>query len=288
MFYDQYVTFFQEFCTELLGLYLYQDYIEVLVFIAIIYKALMWLKQDHTKHLVLASYSYFTLLSCSYYLSCTILFSTLLLLTPALIMFFIVTHQKQLQKNFVLPSNKYITPATTPDKNWLDGLIQSCLIASHQQKHMICILERNDSLQALLHAPFMLQVPIKQDITNLLLASSNITSHSLLWIHQSGTIQSINVSWSSFLTSELIPRSPNAMTNTYDAAQLVTQKTDAIIFEINAAADTHTIWYQGKCIKQVTVQQLLLFVKEIVQYPHLHQPTKSKRKQNDQKHTSAS
>jgi len=282
MVYAEYLTFMQELCADLLGLYLYQDYLEVIFFIFVTYQCLSWLKQDHTKHLVFASYSYFSLFAFSYYFSCTILFSTLLMLTPVCLMLCIIIHQRQLQKNFVLPSTKYATTKTIPHKNWIDTLIQSCLIASHHNKHISCILERNDHIHSLLHAPFVLQLPIQKDITDLLLASTNIHDHSLLWANHSGMIQSINVSWSSFLLNELfITSKTDSSIIHHEAATLLTQKTDALVFEINTTKDTNTIWYQGKCMQHVTVQQLLIFVKEVL---HHTQPPKPsiKRKNHDQ------
>lgn len=267
MAYTQYFSYFYELCADLLGLYLYQDYIEVCLFIFAVYKGLTWLKQDHTKHLVMGSYLYFFLLSSSYYLSCNILFSTLLTLAPVCMMLCIIIHQKQLQKNFVLASTKHSSPKTVPHKNWIDTLIQSCLIASHHNKHITCIIERNDHIHSLLQAPFVLHLPIQKSITDLLLASNNLSAQTLLWVNQSGMIHSINVTWHSFLTNELLL--VNAKTNTttlnHEAATLLSQKTDAVVFEINAA-NTNTIWYQGKCMQNITVQQLLVFAKEILNY----------------------
>ncbi len=287
MDYAQYLTFLQEFGADILGLYLYQDYLEVIFFTFVIYRCLMWLKQDHTKHLVFASYSYFSCLTLSYYFSCTILFSTLLILAPVCLMLCVILHQKQLQKNFVLPSTKHTSIKTMPHKNWIDTLIQSCLIASHHNKHISCIIERNDHIHSLLQTKFILQLPVQKDITDLLLASTNIHNHSLLWTNQSGIIQSINVSWSSFLIQELFV---TPQTDSYimhdEAAILLTQKTDALVFEINTTKNNNTIWYQGKCMQNMTTHQLLVFVKEILQYTD--SPKSSIKRKNHDKTNHAS
>lgn len=303
MFYEQWLTYVKEFGAEILGLYALQDYIEVLLFITITYKALFWLKQDHTKHLLLTSYAYFSVLSLTYLTSCTILFTTMLVLAPAFIIFCIVIHQKQLQKNFVTPSKKYFTPSTTPQKNWLESLVQSCLIASHHKKNLTCIIERNNAITPLLDVPFTLQFPIQQEITNFILASEHLDQNALMWTHQSGVIHSINAHWSSFLTNEILVKPKDTMALHHEAALLLTEKTDAIIFAINTTSDMHTIWYQGKCIQQVSVQQLLNFIKKIFNEPSdktsintksthnkpvNNQSVPLKGEQNDQKHNSAS
>lgn len=270
MFYHQWLQYLTQFCAEMLHIYSWQDYVEVAFFIFITHQTLQWLKQDHTKHLLATSYSYFTVLICSYYFSCNTLFTTGLLIAPAYMVFCIVVHQKQLQKNFVLPSKKFFTPITTPQKNWLETLIQSCLITANHKQHITCIIERQDSLQVLLQAPFNLELPIQEDITNLLLASNNIHDDSICWIHQSGIIHSINVQWSTFLKNQiLITPANNARALTHEAALLLSQKTDALIFDISTTSDLHTVWYQGKCIKQLTMPQLLLFIKKILQEPQI-------------------
>lgn len=282
MSFHELLLFLQELGANLLGLYLYQDYIEVTLFILATYKTLTWLKQDHTKQLVLGSYAYFCTLSLSYYFSCTILFSTLLVLTPALIAFAIIIHQKQLQRNFILPSKKYVTPQAIPHKNWFNILIQSCLQVSHQQKHITCIIERTDHLFALLQAPFVLQLPIQQDITKLILSSNSVNNDSILWINQSGIMHSINVVWKPLLIEEtfISDQTKQSVIN-HEAATLLTAKTDALVFEINASTNTHTIWYQGKCMQNTTVQELLLFVKEVLRFTHTPKSL-IKRNVNDQ------
>lgn len=287
MFYSQYIAYIQEFGAELLNLYTLQDYIEVTFFIFITHKALFWLKQDHTKHLLLTSYAYFSLLATTYLTSCSVLFVTLLLIAPAYIVFCIVIHQKQLQKNFISSSKKYFTPHTAPPKNWLENLIQSCLIASHNKKNITCIIERNQSLQALLNATITLQTPIQKKTTNFILASEKIDQNCLLWTQSSGIIQGINVQWSSFLTDEILVKPKDTLALYYEAALLLTEKTDAIIFAINTTSDMHTIWYQGKCIQQVSVQQLLNFIKKIIQEPIEHKNQIIKGKHYDQQHTTS-
>ena len=71
-----------EFCAQQLGLYTYQNYIELFFFVLITNKTLTWLKKDHTKHLLFYTYSYFALLFASYSFSCTILFSSMIIFSP--------------------------------------------------------------------------------------------------------------------------------------------------------------------------------------------------------------
>ena len=260
MFCQQYLKYIIEFNEQILGLYYIQDFLEVAIFISLTYKCLTWLKQDNTKNLLLGSYLYISLVVFSYLTSCNILFFTLMLAMPICILFVLVIHQKQLQKNFLLSSKTNIVLTSTPQNNWLESFIQSCLISSHNKKDLTCIIERSQNLQPLIKSPFILNLPIQKEITNLILASSKINDQSLFWINESGTIQSINVEWSDLLLSELIIKPNNNSTLSNEAAILLTQKTDALIFSIHTLSDTHTIWYKGTCIKQATIPQLLKFI----------------------------
>lgn len=269
MFYQDFFIYFFTMCTQTLGLYSIQDYIELLVFIVIIYKTLNWLKQDHTNNLLLGSYAYFAMLLFSYSSNCTILFSTLLFAMPLCIMFALIAHQKQLQKNFILSTKQQFVSTSLPQKNWIENVIQSCLIACHHNKTIVCIIERSQDLNPLLQTPFLLHIPIQQDIVSFLLASTKVTDNSMLLIHESGIIQSINVTWSQLLLNELIIQPTNSKNLTHEAALILTQKTDALLFTISTNTDHHTIWYQGACLKQTTIQQLLIYIKNILSTTHV-------------------
>lgn len=282
MFYDQYITYFQAFCAHSLGLHSLSDCLEVMSFITITYLCLNWLKQDHTKNLLLGSYAYFCLLVVAHLSFCNILFATMLFGAPICIVFALIIHQKQLQKNFVLATKQQFSLAITPQKNWIETLIQSCLIASHQQKKITCIIERSQNLGPLLDTPFLLQLPIQQDIIPFLLASSKITDHSIFWIHESGIIESVNVTWSNVLKNEIIIKPHTTTALTHEAALLLTAKTDALIFSLHTAADTHTIWYQGTSLKQATIQHVLQSVKNIISTPSTTPVILKKRTDHDQ------
>ncbi|HSW76575.1 MAG TPA: hypothetical protein VLG50_05995 [Candidatus Saccharimonadales bacterium] len=251
-----------EFCAQQLGLYTYQNYIELCLFVIVTYKSLTWLKSDHTKPLLLYTYAYCALFFTSYYLSCNILFFTMLLCSPAFIIFCMIAHQRQLQKNFVTSSLKYITPKTIPNKNWFEILTRSCLLASYQKKQIICVVQRTDHLETLLHAPYELHLPIQQEITQLLFSSTALDNPTIVWAQDCGIIHSINVTWQKNVTQELLLL--NEKNIHHMASTLLTKKTDAFIFLIDATTHKHALWYQGKCLQLLTIDQLLKCGKEIM------------------------
>ncbi|MCX5923683.1 MAG: hypothetical protein NTU89_03915 [Candidatus Dependentiae bacterium] len=292
-----------EFCAQQLGLYTYQNYIELFFFVLITNKTLTWLKKDHTKHLLFYTYSYFALLFASYSFSCTILFSSMIIFSPALVIFCIVIHQKQIQKNFVFASLKQVSPSTIPDQNWLEVLIRSCLLSSYQKKQLICIVQRFDHLGTLLQAPYELNLPVQQDIVDLILASNDLDNPSILWADQSGILCSVNVKWKKLLSEEVFMFDKQSelhpLTHHHATISMLTKKTDSFAFLINASTGEHALWYQGKCCKQITIDQLLKSCKQIINLSSnahqesiiastfIKQAEHIKGKNNDQKNNSS-
>ena len=291
--------YLSEFCAEQLGLYTYQNYIELCLFIIATHKALSWLKKDHTKPLLLHTYAYCALAFASYHFSCTILLQAMIIFAPALIIFCMIIHQKQLQKNFVFASPKLVTPHTLPHTNWLEILIRSCLLSSYQKKQLICIVQKSDCLDMLLQAPYELNLPLQQDIIDLVLASNDLDNPSILWTSNSGTLCSVNVKWKKLLTEELFlfhHQSDNQpLTHHHEAIAMLTKKTDAFAFLINASTGEHALWYQGTCMQKITIDQLLKSCKQIAEQPQATQNFFSlskqtndiKGKNHDQKNTTS-
>lgn len=253
-------TYLQEFCADQLGIYCYQNYIEIFIFSVVIYKMLRWLQQDHTKHLILYVYAYATFMIGSYIFTYTTLCLTMFLVMPLAIMMCIIAHQKQLQKNFILASNKDLTPYTLPTKNWMDLLMRSCLLASYQNKQIFCIIERTDHLASMLTNSCNLYLPIQQEILDLILSSNALHTPSIMWITESGIINSVNATWKETVLDELL----HADNHHQAAIKLITSKTDAIVWSIDPTTRLATFWHQGKSLQQITIDQLMTSCKQIL------------------------
>lgn len=253
-------AYLQEFCADQLGLYSYQNYIEVFIFSFVIYKMLRWLQQDHTKHLVLYVYAYATLMITSYIFACTTLCLTMFIFMPLAILICIIAHQKQLQKNFIMASHKDLTPYTLPTKNWMEFLMRSCLLAAYQNKQIFCILERTDHLASMLQNSCNLYLPIQQEILDLILSSNALHTPSIIWLTESGIINSVNATWKQSVLDELL-----SSHNQYQAAiKLMTSKTDALVWSIDPTTRLATFWHQGKSLQQITIDQLMTSCKQIL------------------------
>lgn len=278
----------QEFCADQLGMYTIQNYIEVAVFSFVIYKILTWLGQDHTKHLLLYVYGYAAMMMTSYATSCTTLFWTMFLCIPVTMLASIVLHQKQLQKNFILASSKDLTPHTMPAKNWLGLLIRSCLLAAYQKKQLYCIIERTSHLAPVLQNNCPLHLALQQNVIDLILSSSALHNPSVIWLTQSGILNTVNATWKETLTSEML--SSHAQPN-HGEIILLTSKTDALVWSIDPTTKMAMLWYQGTFMQQLTIDQLMKSCQQIlnqkIEPQPFHKQGASHATENDSNHSAS-
>lgn len=255
-------THLQEFFADQLGLYCFQNYLEVLIFSFAIYHILKWLQQDHTKHLVLYVYGYASLMMTSQFMGCLTLFWTMFIIMPVAMLVCVVIHQKQLQKNFILASSKDLTPHTLPTKNWLDLFIRSTLLLSYQNKQLYCIIERNNHLAPLLDAPCNLYLALQQPIIDLILSSAALNRSSIVWLTDFGILNSVNATWQKILSNEIL--TPENQPLHHAEILLLTSKTDALVWSIDPTTKLAMLWYQGKSMQKLTIDQLVTSCKQIL------------------------
>jgi hypothetical protein len=277
-------SYLQEFCADQLGLYCFQNYIEVLVFSFAIYQMLKWLQQDHTKHLVLYVYGYASIMVMSQITGCVTLFWTMFIIMPVAMLVSVVIHQKQLQKNFILASSKDLTPHTLPTKNWLDLFIRSTLLLAYQNKQLYCVIERNNHLAPLLHAPCNLYLALQQPIIDLILSSSALHQSSIIWLTDFGILNSVNATWQKILSNEIL--SPENQLQHHAEILLLTAKTDALVWSIDPTTKLAMLWYQGKSMQKLTIDQLMTSCKQIL-YKNAEPKMFNKQGQNNEQQNSS-
>lgn len=257
------LQYFQQFCAEQLGIYSYQNYLEIFIFSFFIYKALRWIQKDYTKPLDLYVYSYCCLLIVSHIFHAQILFWTMIFAMPIIALLCITIHQTTLQKMFILPTSKQLQAHNLPNKEWIDILTRSLLFAAHHQKNIFCIIQRQQSLQSCIIAPYQLNIHIQPNVVDFLLQSSLLENTTLLQVTQFGVIESINGTWSPSIQKRMIlHHDHNTMQHNQYAAQLLSQNTDAIIFHIEPTTQQATIWYQDTEIQNASIEQLLSLCKQ--------------------------
>jgi len=237
------------------------DCIEIYFFIFFIFKVSSWLNKDHTKPLLLYFYTYFAILFSSYFFQLSTVYQLMLVTAPIYFVLLVVHHQKSFQKNFIVSKEKPLTPTSSINKEWLETLLRSCLVASHHKKNITCVIEQFDSLDTLIDKPFILDIPIQKYIIDMLLETESYDKSKLLMINNHGKVMSINASWSDLVINELIFNQINEQQLSKEYAKVVTSKTDAILIHINNEHQHNFVSHQGKIIENMTIDQTLKLIK---------------------------
>lgn len=238
----------------------YRDIIEILFFSATIYYIQMWLKKDKSRNLLLGFYLYCTLFCTSYYADLPVLRFVLFVFAPAMAMIFIILHQETLQKNFITFSN----PAVPLDDkgHWINELVMCSLTALNRHKDIIIVLERNDHLKTIIHAPYFIYAELRRDVFEILL-EKQLTGHEyMMWINQQGKIVSINSSWKTQLDEEWVAQGAEQMHLWKKQALYITGKTDALVLKINPLSRSFDLVNHGKIIEGMNAEAVTTYLKK--------------------------
>jgi diadenylate cyclase len=259
------MQYIQQFCAEQFALYTYQNYIEVIILSFLVYKALRWLQSDHTKPMVLYVYLYAGIIIFSQLINALILFWVLIICTPIVAILCIIAHQKNIQKYFAWKNVHRFETSTLPDQHWMELLVRSVLLAAHHKKNIFCIIQRNDYILHYLEAPYKMDLPIQKNVLDLILASPLIENPSILLVTKVGTLQYVNSIWSNRLLEYMMMLGDHdSLKHCQEASDVLSRRTDAIIWHITPTSQECSIWYQDTHIKNMSVDQMLTILKKLV------------------------
>lgn len=252
-----------QFCAEQLGLYTYQNYLEVLIFSVATYYSLLWLQKDYTRPFNLYLYGYLALLATSHMIHAQVLFWTIILITPLAALLCITIHQTTIQKMFLQPAPKIVHANQLPHSQWIDILIRSLLLAAHHQKNIFCIITKEQNIMPFLQTPYTLNVDTQPNVIDFLLQSSNLENPSIMVVSQFGIIQTINAFWAQSIKNKLfLTQQASMLQHHAQAAQVFAQATDTITFYINPSTQLATIWSKNTEVQHTSIDQLLSFCKQ--------------------------
>jgi hypothetical protein len=232
---------------------------EILFFSSLFYQISMWLKRDRHHNLLVYWYSYCLFGFTAHYLQLNTISSVLFFFTPAIIMLFLMMHQEQLQKNFV--ALRALTPARVSAPDWLEQLIRSCLVAVNNNKSLICVIERKDSLQDFLSTPFMFNAELHSATLDMLITGSAYNDSTFLWLNDNGLLRGINARWNN---DEIGSHNSSELPAWQYDALFFTAKTDAITLGIDRKSRTFTIITRGKRFENIAAHHALKFVKKLI------------------------
>ena len=259
------LSYLQQFCAEQFTLYTYQNYLEIVILSILVYKALRWLQSDHTKPMILYVYLYTGTMIFSQLINATTLFWVLAICAPIATIVCIIAHQKNIQKYFAWKNVHRFEASTLPDQQWLEILMRSVLLAAHHKKNIFCIIQRKDYILHFIEAPYKIELPIQKNVLDLILASPLIENPSIILVTEFGILQNVNAIWSNKLLEYMMMFGEHdSVQHCQDAANVLSRRTDAIIWHINPNTQECSMWYQDTHIKNMSIDQVLTLLKKLI------------------------
>lgn len=237
----------------------YKESIEILFFSAVIYTILLWLRRDTDKSLLAYFYGYCSIFFVAHYADLPVIRFALFISAPFVAVIFIIMHQEMLQKNFI----NLVRPAPLFEtSHWVDELMKCCLMALNRHREIIVIIERQDQLKSLIHAPYFIYAELKKDIFDILLEKHVSTHDYMLWINQQGKIVAINCAWRTHIDETWIAKEAENIHLWKQQAIFFTSKTDALLFKINPLTRSFDIIMNGHILENVTAEHTARFMKK--------------------------
>jgi|SRR5690606_7608521 len=231
---------------------LLRDVIEITFYSFIIYAFCIWLKTDKTKNILGYFLSYCITILVAWFFDLPTLATFLLSYSPVAVIILIVLHEKTLQRNLV--TLRTITPAQTPDKEWLDIVLSVSLSAINNNQSITFVIENHDALDYFLTAPFFLNANVSKNIFPILLSHSSYDEHKIIWITADGTIRAINTVWKTENTTHS-PLNAQIVFNKKDAI-FYTCASDALVLHANPTERAFTLICQGKEIQHISTHSI--------------------------------
>ncbi len=238
----------------------YKDLIEIFFFSTVMYYVLVWLSKDTEKNLLLSFYGYCFLFFVAHYGDFPVIRFTLFMTAPAVALIFIIMHQQTLQKNFVFPFKSSPTPSER--HHWIDELMKCCLMALNQHREIILVIERNDHLKSLIHAPYFIYAELKKDVFDILLEKHIPNNEYMIWINQQGKLVAINGIWRTEVDEAWLSKEAQNMHMWKQHALFITSRTDAIMFKVNPLTRSFDLVIAGQIQEGISAEQAALLLKK--------------------------
>ncbi len=248
-----------------LGIFRWFDFFEIALITGIIYRFCIWLKHDRTSFLL--GYFY---VGCFIFLGAALLNLQAVLefyryCWPALLMLFIIMHQKSLQQNYI--AARTIEPETfSAEHGWVHIVMRAAFKALQRKKTLTFLIEGKYQLDDYLTKKIVLQSPIQQTLFDMITESSIIEDNSIVLLNQQGTLKAFNCTWQTLETPQTpapIDQQSNINTVQPNAVQW-TSKTDALVFFAQADSKRITIIAQGTIVKDLTSDKAELIIGQYI------------------------
>ena len=241
----------------------WHDIVEIIFFSSLCYYFFLWLQADKQKNLFPYFFYYWSATIFAFLCSLKTMYLMLLILSPIILLVFMMLHQTTLQRNYITLMN--ITPP--PDKHpsdWLEIAFRGFLYGMNRGKSIHCIIEQHNSIRALIETPINLNTPLQLDLLNMLIDTPTFDDTKYIIINHSGKLIGIN----SILQNTKDDTWLNDERETFPLWQqenmMLTLKSDAITLYANASTRNFTVIVQGKMIQHLDAKDTLKIIKKYV------------------------
>ncbi len=225
---------------------LIKDSIEIIALSIICYWFLRWLATDKQQPLTAYFYAYTFFWGVCYLAQLNTLVSLLEHAFPAVLMFFMLIHQKTLQKNFIHLTK--IIPAKKARSDWLQEIIRFCLQA---ETDLYFLVEHKQSLHDLIAINTPMQAQINCELLQFLHHSSDLDPQQYIIIDTRGTLHGLHVQWQKPLALSDLDR------NELTKASYYLMQTDAFMLHYNYEQRLFAIVMRDTIYNNLTTAQVL-------------------------------
>lgn len=224
--------------------YEWRDFIEIFLFIFLFYRLIHWLNDDPNKKIILYFLGYCIFFIGAYWIQLITICAFLILYTPVIMLFFVIFHQKSLQKNFIAKIN----PVQTYTYNsWIEHVISTGLYLLNNNIDTTILIEHTQTLHSFLHNTCPLEAPISTPLLRMITSSQFFNPKNMLWITSNGFIKGINTTWKN--------NDPDQETN------LITY-TDALVLKIEHTSHSFSLLVQGHHFTNLSAEHVTLLLKQ--------------------------
>lgn len=206
-------------------------------------------------------YGYCLMLIGAYLLTLPFIFSLLLSATPIVCILLILMHQETLQKNFVIPQK--IVPALR-DSSWIESLIQTCMIASAQNKNLHIVIQHHDDISTYVELGCPVNSFLSKELLLTLVNSSDFHEGSFIYTQSDGTLIAINSSLRN-ITNKVFSDSVTEQISWQEFALSLSAKTDVVIVKSDRINNTFTVIMRGMITPKLTAHACSNLIVDYVQ-----------------------
>lgn len=247
------------------------DIAEILLLSTLIYAFSKWLRQDQTITLLVYFYSACGLFIVASLFHLQAIIELYRVSWPAMLMLFIIVHQKSLQHNYI--AAKTVTPTRqTIDHAWVHLLMRALFKALQRSKDLTFVIEGKRMVEGYITKPLILQSPITHGLLDIIIESTTLEQHSLVLIDQSGSVIALNGTWMEADISWFSQEQRTLQAWQRDAL-FWTSKTDALVIHAEAETKLITIVAQGTIVNQLTSDKAEAIITQYVRKNRWIAPT---------------